>query len=254
MTEEVSGQQPTPQGEPAINANQEVKANESVKTPETAPNMPDQGENAEIPKKPEKAAWYIDTISGLRIGKREAEEKARVLEAENAALKAGQKTDTISLTDAEIDKRAAEKAAINQFNDKCNNIAEQGKKDFATFDAALANLRAVGALGENSNPAFLQTVAELPNAHKLLNHLGNNLDEAARINSLTPLKMAIELARIETAINTVATKPVSKAAAPITPITGGSGVASGDLSDPNISMDDFARIRNKQREERHKRS
>lgn len=242
MTEEKTEQVLMPEGE--VSATQETnvpaidtKTEEPVKKPE---------ENTK-----DNSKWYIDVITGLRHGAKESREKIESLESENAALKAGQKAEV--LPDAEIQRRAAELAAINRFNEQCNQIAEKGKKDLSNFDGALANLRAVGALGENSNPAFLQTIAELPDAHKLLHHLGNNPDEAARINSLPALKMAIELAKIETQITTPQHRSISKAPAPIVPVTGNGG-SSGDLSDPAISMEEFARIREKQRETRAKRN
>jgi hypothetical protein len=204
----------------------------------------------ELPKK-EEGKWYIDVITGLRHNVRETKEEVEALKKENAELKAGKKVE--QLPDAEIQRRAEQLAATSRFNEQCNKIAEKGKESFAGFDTALANLNAVGALGANSNPTFLQTVAELPEAHKLLYHLGNNPDEAARINSLPPLKMAIELAKIETKIALPQTKQTSKAPPPITPVTG-TGGANNDLASPELSMEEFSRIRAKQREERYKRS
>ena len=247
MTEEVNAEQGVPQGDTATAVKQDDSAPATGQTTETAPMEPDQDK-----AKKEEGKWYIDVITGLRHNVRDTKAKLEALEAENAALKAGHKPDQPNMTDAEINRRAAELAAANRFNEQCNNIAEKGKRDFPTFDGALANLRAVGALGDNANPAFLHAVAELPEAHKLLHHLGNNPDEAARINALPPLKMAIELAKIETEISAPKVKPVSKAPAPIIPINASGGNTS-DLSSPDISMEEFSRIREKQRMERAKR-
>lgn len=245
MTEELTGQQPLPQGETVINPD--------VITTETAPITPEQDPKpAESGTNKDGSKWYMDVITGLRHNVRDTKQENETLKAEVAALKAGQKSDLPNLTDAEITRRASEMANVTRFNEKCNDIADKGKKELANFDGALANLTAVGALGANSNPTFLQAVTELPDAHKLLHHLGNNPDEAARINSLPPMKMAMELAKIEAQLNTPKIKPVSKAPAPITPVSGNGG-NSGDLSDPDMSMAEFRRIRDKQREERNKR-
>lgn len=204
--------------------------------------------------KTEEPKWYIDVITGLRHNVRDTKAENEALKAENEALKAGEVTEPAktpeNLTDSEINRRAAELADVRVFNEKCDSIAEKGNQEFPTFKTALANLHAVGALGPNVSPAFLQTVAELPEAHKLLNHLGNNPDEAARIASLPSVKMALELAKIEAALGKP--KEVSKAPAPIKTVSGNGG-NSGDLADPALSMEEFSKIREKQRAERAKR-
>lgn len=239
MTEETTGQQPAPQGETATITTENPIVETTAQTTEEKP--------AETPKKEENKNWYIDVITGLRHNVRDTNAELEKLKAENAALKAGQKTDPISLTEQEIDRRAAEKAEIKRFNEKCDSIAQKGEQEFPTFRKALENLHAVGALGPNVSPAFLQTVAELPEAHKLINHLGNNPDEAARIASLPPVKMALELAKVESGFSKP--KEISKAPAPIKPITGNGG-GSGDLADPNLPMVEYSRIRAEQRRKR----
>lgn len=242
MTEEVNGQQPAPDGETATTTEEnKIEATETKTDPVT------EIKPAE-PAKKEEQKWYVDVITGLRHNVRDTKAENETLKAEVAALKAGQKVE--QLPDAEINRRAVVIAEQNRFNEKCNQIADKGKETFATFNASLDNLRAVGALGENSNPVFLQTITELPDAHKLLNHLGQNPDEAARINSLPPTKMALELAKIEA--NLGKTAAVSKAPAPITTVSGNGG-GNGDISDPLISMTEFSKIREKQRAERAKR-
>ena len=68
-------------------------------------------------------------------------------------------------------------ARAQQFNDACNRSYNAGKAEFPDFDEAVRNLGMVGALGENGNPAFLEIVAEMPEGHKVLHHLGKNLLE-----------------------------------------------------------------------------
>ncbi len=229
----------------------------SEQTPSSAQPATEQVPEPQEPAKKEEGKWYIDVITGLRHNVREKAQELEALKAENEVLKtkgAQPKVvePTISLTDAEINRRADELANARVFNEKCDAIAAKGKEEFPSFDGALANLRAVGALGPNVSPSFLQAVSELPQAHKLLNHLGNHPDEAARITTLPPLKMAIELAKIESSISAPKPKAISTAPAPIVPVSG-SGGNNNDLSSPDISMEDFARIRSKQREERAKR-
>lgn len=216
-------------------------------------------------RKPEKKEWYIDTITGLRAGKRESDKKAEDLAAQNeallAALAAAKNGETVApeikqetLPEAEIERRAQVKAieiaASENFNKTCNDVYESGKSAFTDFDDALANLNAVGALGPNVNPAFLQAVVELPNSEKLLHHLGTNPDEAAKLTKLTPLKMAIELAKIESAISNPKPKKLSEVPPPIQQVNG-RGKADMDLSDPSL---DTARWMEMRRAEKAKRA
>ena len=68
--------------------------------------------------------------------------------------------------------------------------------------------------------------------------------------------MTLEMARIEAQLNApapVATVPISHAPTPVIPVAGTGKVASGDLADPNLSMDDFIKLRAAQKEERQRR-
>lgn len=214
-------------------------------------------------KKPEKKEWYIDTITGLRAGKREAD--ARVVAAEAAtaaalealaAVKNGAvipETKTESLPEDEIQRRAIEMAkgiaAQQSFNNTCNDVYNSGKTQFSDFDAALANLSAVGAVGPNVDTTFLQAVVDLPNSEKLLHHLGNNPEEASRITKLTPIKMAIELAKIESSLSNPAPKKLSEVPPP-TPLVNGKGKSDADLNDPNLDTAKWMELRRAEKAKR----
>jgi hypothetical protein len=162
-----------------------------------------------------------------------------------------------TVTDEEIERRvverAAQMAAANRFNEACNNVAEAGKKEFAaTWDESLKNLSLVGAVGQNTSPEFLETAIELKQPHKILHYLGKNLEEAERIVKLPPTKMAMEMARLEALLNAPAAPPppaaISSAPAPVIPVAGAAKPGLPDLSDPNLPMEDYVRIRAQQRE------
>lgn len=166
-----------------------------------------------------------------------------------------------ALTEQEIERRAEEKAVqMSQaaaFNKACDEIVATGKKDFATtWDEAVRNLGMVGAIGQGSNPAFLETAIELKNPAAILNHLGKNLEEAERIAKLPPTKMAMEMARVEALLNAPTPAPVlppvSQAPAPVIPVGGAAKPGTPDISDPNVSSSDWFELRAKQVEE-HKR-
>lgn len=79
---------------------------------------------------------------------------------------------------------------------------------------------------------------------ELAYHLASNPEFATQLNSMSPTRAALELGRLESSLDvTPAPKPISKAPAPITPITTGTNVKI-DLS--KASMDDYIAERRKQ--------
>lgn len=170
---------------------------------------------------------------------------------------------TTEVTEAEIEKRAAEKAILiaqaNEFNKTCNEIVEVGKKDYGvqSWDEAIKNLNLVGALGKNVSSEFLETVVELKNPSKILHHLGQNFEEAEKLVKMTPVKRAMELARVEAALNAPPAPPpapVSQAPAPVIPVAGGASKAGiPDLTDSATKMSDWVTERQRQLEEKRNR-
>ena len=165
------------------------------------------------------------------------------------------------VTEAEIDRRATEKAELlaraKVCNDACNNIVDAGKKEFKDWDATVANLRMVGAIGPDVPADFLETAIELKDPQKILHYLGSNLDEAERIVKSSPKKMAMEMARIEAALNApVAPAPapaLSNAPAPVAPIAGVAKPGALDINDPNLTTEQFMELRTKQKLEQQSR-
>jgi hypothetical protein len=253
MTEETITPQGEPEGQTAPVVTEEANEQDTANDLNSETKPEDFAPKGEKTGKAKDKDWHIGVITALRDDLRKSEQEKEELRQKIANPNASteNKTAPENLTDAEINRRAAIIAANNKFNEACDNTYQEGKKTFSDFDNALENLRAVGALGTNVNPIFLQTVTELPNAHKLLHHLGNNPQEAARINSLAPLKMAIELARIEGSLGATKIRPVSNAPAPIMQVNG-TGKSDLDLSDPNLDMKKFSELRQKQRAERAK--
>lgn len=163
-------------------------------------------------------------------------------------------------TQAEIDTlvatRAAELAQAERFTNACNVVADEGKREYKDWDEALRNLTLVGALGKDVSPEFLETAVELRSPHKILHHLGKNLEEAERIVNLPPKRMAMEMARIEAQLNSPTVPvvaPVSQAPAPVIPVGGAAKVGAVDVNDTTTPIDDWMAQRQKQMDERRKR-
>lgn len=164
------------------------------------------------------------------------------------------------VTEDEINRRAEIRATdianARRFNDACNRVVESGKKEFKDFDDTLKNLALVGVIGEKANIDFLETAVELKDPHKILHHLGSNMDEAARIAALPPKKMALEMARIEATLNApkvVPPTPISNAPPPVIPVGGAAVAPQLNIDDPNLSMDQWAKLRAQQVEEKRNR-
>jgi hypothetical protein len=157
-----------------------------------------------------------------------------------------------SLSEADVERRAQERAvqiaATTRFNEECNKVAESGKTEYKdSWVQTLTNLNSVGATGEGSNPEFLSMAIELNNPHKILHHLGNNPELAAKIVAMPPTKMALELARIEATVNApkaaAPAAPVSNAPSPIIPVQGAAKGPTKDLADPTLTTEEFMALR-----------
>jgi hypothetical protein len=149
-------------------------------------------------------------------------------------------------------QRAQFEAVERDFNARCNDIYRKGRDEFGEeMDEAVA---ALTAAGWNANrPDALAALTQLPDAHKVYHHLASDLDNAARVLSLPPMQMAMELTRLAGDPGTRASVPgdVSRAPAPIRPVGGNSARRALSSDDPRLSMADFIRLRDK--EERRSR-
>lgn len=225
---------------------QEAIAVEEVDSPEaTAGEVEETPEQAE--EKAKKEPWFQKRIGELTREKYEAKRAAETAAQEAqkmrdyvAQIQQGNQPDGELDVESYVSKKAAEMVAERSFNEACNKVYETGKAEFPDFDRAVANLQMVGV-----NRDFLEIVSSSDAGHKVLNHLGADLDEAARIAALPPLQMARELTRLEYKLNQPQAKPVSKAPAPIKPIGAGGSPATG-LSD-DLPIEEWMARRNKQR-------
>jgi hypothetical protein len=122
-----------------------------------------------------------------------------------------------ALIDQQIQQRAQILADTQEFNRRCNEIAEAGRRQYADFDGQVARLVGLvdpqDPVGVAAYNEFLNAAIETGEAGKLIHALGGDLDEASRILSLPPRRMAVELTRM-------AARPVhelSQAPRPINP-------------------------------------
>lgn len=235
MTTEIEGT-----ATPAAEKSEQAQQVELTSTDATA--EPTQGQQDEASEeKAKKEPWFQKRIGELTRDKYENKRQAETAAQENAQLREqlarvqqgdpAQQTpnDVQSYVKQEVQRLVAEQS----FNETCNKVYATGKAEFPDFDNAVANLQMIGV-----NRDFLELVTTSDAGVKLLHHLGTDMDEAVRIAALPPVQMARELTRLEYKLGQApAAKPVSKAPAPIKPISG-HGVGSkspGEMSDAEYS-------------------
>lgn len=236
MTEEVQT------ATPAEVQTEQVQEVEQQVSSEATTEQPQETEQA-TEQKEKKVPWFQQRISEVTREKYEAKrqaeqaaQEAQQLREQIARLQAGEQIEQPQVdVDTLAQQKAAQLLAEQSFTQACNKVYEQGKSEFQNFDQALSNLHMVGI-----NRAFLELTAASDAGHKLIHHLGSDLDEASRIASLPPLQMARELTKLELELSKPAAKPVSKAPAPISPVAG----AGKPTKDPTEMTDaEFAEWR-----------
>lgn len=219
---------------PAAEPQAEVKA-EPAAEPAAEGKGEAQGETKEEPKVEEKAKpdWKDRRIAALTAKLREKEQ------AKPAVKPEGVKPEEQDL-DALVESRVQQKVAIDAFNKACADAATAGRETFGAeeFDARLKQFQqVVDPTDQNQVIAyntFLAAAIETGAAPKLIHALGGDLEEAERILSLPPVRMAVELTKLA---NKDVTE-VSGAPKPIRPVASGSGVAHTSISPDDASRSD----------------
>ena len=123
----------------------------------------------------------------------------------------------------QVQERATAMAAINDFNRRCDEVASAGRTAYPDFDGRVQKL--VGLVDGNDPQAvatynsFLSAAMETGDAARLIHDLGGDLDEASRILSLSPVRMAVELTKraVQGQERRSGPAPVSGAPRPINP-------------------------------------
>lgn len=249
--------QAAPEGE-TVASTTEVVTEQATGATETAAETATEAEKSV--EKPKRTPWYTQRIDELTRQRREAERERdgykRSLEQTLSAVKPAAETaeadaatgplapaqPETKLPPSEVEKRAAELIAVREFNAACDRTFDEGMKEFPTFKDSVDTLKALGALEQS----FVESVIATDAPAKVLQHLGQNPEEAQRIMALPLRKQVIELDRI--ASTKPAAKPVSKTPPPVTPV-GGAARTSQELRDDD-KMEDWVAKRLKQREAR----
>ncbi|RQZ17241.1 hypothetical protein DIE15_12265 [Burkholderia sp. Bp9031] len=169
------------------------------------------------PQEKPKNDWVQRRIDQLTREKHEEKRQREALEARLRELQPDATTTTTQpMTADQIRAEATRLIAQEKFDTACNRVFDAGKTEFPDWDTSLRTFQMLGGASQD----FLEAVTSMDSGHKVLHHLGQNPEEAERLLSLPPLRMALELARLETTVGQAKPAPVSKAPAPISPVGG----------------------------------
>ncbi len=235
---------------PVPSAEQNPEVESQAEQPEASSEAKEEGES-----QPKRVAWWqhrIDQLTREKWDERREKEilsqRVKTFEDQLAALSRGDGSETPqpdhrvpSVDEIRDQVRRDEQMRMQseRFNESCNLTYQAGTTEFPDFQQSVTNLQMLGAM----RPEILSTVLEVgeKDAHKVLYQLGKDPDEASRILNLSPVRMAVELAKLSSA----APKPpvVSKAPQPIAPI---SGSAQAEKNPEKMSTSEWLVWRNKQ--------
>jgi hypothetical protein len=192
--------------------------------------------------------------------------KSSALEKENAELKAklAAKPDKV-LSEEEVETRANTKAQQisneREFTNACNRLAEAATKVDKEFKKKIDSVvDELGGLQSGGMPPhMIHILDDMDNGGEVLSHLANDIDTYEEVITLPMGKMASRLAKIATKIEEdkkAATKkpPIkdpSKVPNPPEQLRGGKQPVVA--YNPKMSMNDYAAMRLKQKQQREER-
>ena len=114
--------------------------------------------------------------------------------------------------------------------DAVTRIIADGRREFPDFDD---RAQALVDIAGSRTPAIREALAQIPDAHRVVAHLADDLDAVERLAGLNPIAMAAEIGRLA---GRTAAAPAPKAAPAPRP-------ARGNVADPALSMADYVKQR-----------
>jgi len=258
----------------AANAATEAAAAEAAKATEAKA-----GEGDGKPSKQDDARALQDRMGELTRKRRDAERRAEAAEARatkaeaerqaaEALLAAKPQLDAegkpipdarprtaaktvIDFDDPEVQRAIEERARVQltaqEIQRKGDVLYDHGEKEFgkAKFDKALEGFKPFDGLRAD----VARAIFSVPEGHRVLNHLGNSAAEIDRIYKLAeddPIAMAVEITKLSNKLASAPAKKVSDAPEPPEELRGrNNNSASTHWDDPNASMDEFVKGREK---------
>jgi hypothetical protein len=155
--------------------------------------------------------------------------------------KAEQKITAIQTKSRQDDAKAQIQTRFNTHSER----VESFKETHEDFDEALENVSTVPM-----SIAVQESIIDSDHGPEMMYALANDPKEFKRICSLPPLQAAREMGRLESKFVKTATpssdNKTTRAPKPVTPVRTRGASATKDLNDPNLSYEDFKRLRTEQ--------
>jgi len=222
----------------------ESTASETTAAPaanEASPTATTEATPAPAKEKP----WYEVRIAQLTARTKALEEEVKTKTPAPTEAKPTTTTTTPATpAPVDVETRAAQLAAEREFNKTCDEIYARGKEEFKDFDSKISNFQKLGGLP----PALIEASIEAGPSHKILHYLGENMDEAARVLALPPLKMAVAVSKLGDKLSKA--PAVSQLDEPIKPISGRAAAPAGWQNPEDMPLEQWMAWRNKQISER----
>ena len=245
--------EPAPTPEPAP---EPVAGEAAPEAPPAAPE-PTEAEKAAKAREDKRQADISKRINSLTRRGADAERRAEAAERELAALKslreaaqgnappdaAPQTPAQPSMTDQAIRAAAQELNAAQRIQERTRDLVQAGAKELGA-DSWNEKTNILAEMGATQNPAFMQALAELPDGHKLVAHLADDLDGLQGLLSKQPVSMAAEMGRMLAQITTTTPRTLSAAPKPA-PSQQARAVSTPDAYDPKLSMAEYVALRRK---------
>lgn len=226
-------------GDAAVNP--EVADQGNVETPEGGEGKP---EPTEAERQAKALQRRVDRLTRERYQLRAENDQLRTRSHPQGTDEQG------TLTAEDVERRADEKARAmtetQRVNDRCNEIAKQGAKEFkGEFDKALAEVGSITPLfdAKGKPQPLMQAILETDEPHKVLHYLGTNPDVAEELADMSPMRAARKLGQIE---RDMAAKPEPKPSNAPKPLQPVKAAAAGGSPDPSKDPEGWAKWRNEQ--------
>jgi len=190
----------------------------------------------------------IEEVNKRRVAEEKLAEAERRLAAYEKPADTPAKPDAqpISMEEAKRQARAElqQEESAKAFREATGRVLQAGLAQYEDFDAVRQQM--VTDFGDqmNARPDFFEAITDpdIPNGHDIFYSLAKDPEQAERILSLPPVKMAIEIAKLSEKLAkpaAAAPKPISKAPAPLKPV-GGAAPVGVRLDDESLPMDKWA--------------
>ncbi len=206
-----------------------VEAEAEAEKPAEAP--------AEQPK-PKRTPWYQDRINELTAQKTKERQAREAAEAKLAALQPKEEAEQAPAFKPEqfealIEQEAGRRVAQRDFERRSKAWIAAGNKEFGASEF-MEKCNEVAALGAGESAEFMQLITDadvIPDGHKVVAALADHPEEAQRILSLDPVRMAAALTKFASTAK-LPEKPLSSAPAPIKPIGGTAKASTPNDNEP----------------------